>query len=65
MQKLSTFIIAFCISTMIHAQDTTNFNFGFNHLAISVKDVDASAAFYIKTLHLPEITNRSKLEGVR
>jgi hypothetical protein len=63
MQKLSYLAIALCISAMMHAQDTTNFNFGFNHLAISVKDVDVSAAFYIKTLHLREITNRSKLEA--
>jgi catechol 2,3-dioxygenase-like lactoylglutathione lyase family enzyme len=49
----------------VQAQDTSSFNFAFNHLALSVKDVDASADFYKKVLKLHEITNRSKLEGVR
>src|SRR6187402_3355037 len=47
------------------AQDKPNFGFTFNHLAISVKDVNRSADFYATILGLPEITNRSKLEGVR
>ena len=47
------------------AQDSTAFNFAFNHLALSVKDVNTSASFYAKVLGLKEITNRSKLEGVR
>ena len=34
-------------------------------MALSVKDVDRSADFYRKVLKLQEITNRSKLEGVR
>jgi len=48
----------------LHAQDTS-FKFSVNHLAISVKDVNRSAEFYMKVLKLPEIVNRSKIEGVR
>ena len=49
----------------MHAQDSTSFNFTFNHLALSVKDVNRSAEFYAKVLKLQEITNRTKIEGIR
>ena len=39
--------------------------FSFNHLALSVKDVNRSAAFYATVLKLPEIVNRTKIEGIR
>lgn len=47
------------------AQDNNNFNFTFNHLALSVKDVDSAVAFYKKVMNLQEITNRTKMEGIR
>ena len=47
----------------IRAQDNSPFTF--NHLAISVKDVDRSAEFYKNVLKLPEITNRTKMQGIR
>jgi hypothetical protein len=53
------------ISGLLQAQDTTSYHFAFNHMALSVKDVNRSAEFYKNVLSLPEITNRSKLEGVR
>lgn len=65
MQKLKLFIITLFISGFIQAQDVTSFNFAIDHLAISVKNVDRSAEFYKNVLKLQEITNRSKLEGVR
>jgi catechol 2,3-dioxygenase-like lactoylglutathione lyase family enzyme len=37
----------------------------FNHLAISVKDADASAKFYGGVLNLHELTNRAATNGVR
>ncbi|RYF86449.1 MAG: VOC family protein [Chitinophagaceae bacterium] len=40
-------------------------NLTFNHLAISVRDVTRSAAFYRDILQLKEIENRGKVEGVR
>jgi len=57
--------IAFSFSAFLHAQENTSFHFAFNHLALSVKDVDRSAEFYMNVLKLPEIVNRSKIEGVR
>ena len=65
MRKITLLLTALAFVSLLWAQDTTSFNFRFNHLALSVKDVDQSAEFYKNVLNLPEITNRSKLEGVR
>ena len=65
MRKILFLIIAISFASFIHAQDTTSFNFTFNHLALSVKDVDRSIDFYKKVLNLKEITNRTKIEGIR
>lgn len=65
MRKITLLLIVTFVSGFLLAQDATPFNFNFNHMALSVKDVDRAAEFYIKVLKLPEITNRSKLEGVR
>ena len=65
MKKLKLFLIALSFSGFLLAQENTSFNFRYNHLALSVKDVDRSAEFYMKVLKLPEILNRSKIEGVR
>lgn len=37
----------------------------FDHVALSVKDVDQSAQFYMETLNLKEITNRTQINGIR
>ncbi len=65
MEKLRLLVIALFISGLLQGQDTATFNFGIDHIALSVKDVDRSAGFYKKILKLQEITNRSKLEDVR
>lgn len=41
------------------------FAFSFNHIAISVKDVDKSAAFYQKVLQLEEIANTASNSKTR
>ena len=64
MKKLSTFFIAILFTTLLHAQDNS-FKFSFDHLALSVKDLDRSADFYATVLMLPEIVNRTKMEGIR
>jgi catechol 2,3-dioxygenase-like lactoylglutathione lyase family enzyme len=64
MKKLPLLILLVLFNGLLHAQDTT-FKFSVNHLALSVKDVNRSAEFYMKVLKLPEIVNRSKIEGVR
>ena len=65
MKKLKLLLVALSFSAFLLAQENTSFNFRYNHLALSVKDVDRSAEFYMKVLKLPEILNRSKIEGVR
>jgi catechol 2,3-dioxygenase-like lactoylglutathione lyase family enzyme len=64
MRKIILIIIPVLLSTLAFAQDN-QVSFNFDHMALSVKDVNRSADFYGKVLGLPEITNRSKLEGVR
>jgi lactoylglutathione lyase len=62
-QFISAIILFSCLQ--LKAQDTSSFKFAFNHLALSVKDVNRSAAFYKEVLRLKEITNRSAIEGIR
>jgi lactoylglutathione lyase len=59
---LSTFLSLFAAT--LFAQDSAA-TFSFNHQALSVKDLNISADFYKNVLGLREITNRSKLDGVR
>ena len=65
MKKLSLLLVILLITVTFHAQDSASFNFSLNHVALSVKDVNASADFYSKVLKLPEITNRTKNPGIR
>ena len=65
MRKTTVLIFTLIFSVIVRGQDTTSSNLTFNHLAISVKDVNRSAEFYKKILKLKEIENRAKLEGVR
>ena len=65
MKKTALLLSAFFFAALLQAQDSASFKFSINHLAISVKDLNRSAEFYGKVLKLPEITNRSKIEGIR
>lgn len=65
MRKITFFIIALSFICFVKGQDTTSFNLTFNHLALSVVDIDRSVDFYKNVLNLSEITNRTKTEGVR
>ena len=65
MKKISLLLIAFILSGFLQAQDASTINFTFNHLALSVKDVDRSAEFYKNVLNLQEISNRTKIDGIR
>ena len=64
MNKLLFLPMLLSLNGLMQAKDTS-FKFSVNHLALSVKDVNRSAEFYMKVLKLPEIVNRSKIEGVR
>jgi catechol 2,3-dioxygenase-like lactoylglutathione lyase family enzyme len=50
---------------ILRAQDPPKTTFSFNHVALSVKDVNKSAEFYKDVLNLQEITNRTKMDGIR
>ena len=65
MKKVSLLFIAVLCTILLQAQDSIVGKFSFNHLALSVKDVNRSAEFYSKVLQLPEIVNRTKIEGIR
>ncbi len=65
MKKISSLLIALACIACVHAQENTTFKISYNHLALSVKDVNRSAAFYNTVMMLPEITNRSAIDGIR
>ena len=65
MLKLSLLLISLYLTGYVHAQENDSFNFTFNHMALSVKDIDRSVSFYKKVLSLKEITNRTKTAGIR
>jgi catechol 2,3-dioxygenase-like lactoylglutathione lyase family enzyme len=48
-----------------HAQDAARVTLAFDHLALSVKDVDRSADFYSRVLNLSEIDRQARAKGVR
>jgi lactoylglutathione lyase len=50
-------------SYLVSAQNT--YKVTFDHVALHVSDVDRSANFYHNVMKLTEITNRSKIAGVR
>lgn len=65
MKRIILFTLGFLLVIAVYSQDTTGFKFSADHIALSVKDVNRAADFYIKVLKLTEITNRSKIEGIR
>lgn len=64
MRALNYLFIFITISSIVWAQETDKVTLTFNHLALSVSDVDRSAEFYKDVLGLQEITNRTKMEGI-
>jgi lactoylglutathione lyase len=65
MKKTIILIICLACTGLLRAQDSATFDFNFNHMALSVKDLNVSAEFYKNVFQLKEITNRSKIEGIR
>jgi lactoylglutathione lyase len=67
MKKLSKLflLILFTYSFNVIGQENNSHQLKLNHIAISVKDVDISATFYKEVLGLEEITNKTKVDGIR
>jgi lactoylglutathione lyase len=65
MKKIVLLTVITMLTLQLRGQDNTSFNLTFNHLALSVKDVNKSADFYGNILKFQEITNKTKSEGVR
>ena len=65
MKKISTLLIAMCIIAGAMAQNSNPFSLKFDHLALSVKDMNRSAEFYMKVFKLSEITNRTANPSIR
>lgn len=64
MRQTFVMVVLIFVAGTVKAQNTS-FDFKLDHVALSVTDVDRAASFCIDVLRLEEITNRSKLEGVR
>lgn len=65
MKNLTTFLLVFLGTGIFYAQNTNSFALKLDHMALSVKDLDRSVAFYTTVLKLTEITNLTRKEGIR
>ncbi|HSN61244.1 MAG TPA: VOC family protein [Ferruginibacter sp.] len=65
MKKILLLVVTMANVILLQAQENDGFKFSFNHLALSVKDVNRSAAFYTEIFKLKEITNRTAMDGIR
>jgi len=65
MKKLLLIILFVLISKPILGQETSSISMMFNHVALSVKDVNVSADFYKNVFNLNEIVNRTEVDGIR
>ncbi len=65
MKKLIVLLLFILLFKSVIGQNNIEYSFSFDHMALSVKDVDSSVDFYKNVLGLKEITNRTKIEGIR
>lgn len=65
MKKTILLVVFLLISKHLIAQEKSDFSMTFDHLALSVDNVDSSAEFYKSILNLSEITNKTKIDGIR
>lgn len=55
----------FFLPNQLIAQEKAVTSFSFDHVVLSVQDVERSAAFYKAILGLDEILNRTEVDGIR
>lgn len=65
MRKTLGLTVIFLLASAGCEVDRRQATLAFNHLALSVKDVDRSADFYKRVLKLPELSRESRANGVR
>ena len=65
MRRTLYLIAVFGLPLPLFAQQEPVASILFNHVAISVQDIDRSADFYRSVFGLREITNRTEVEGIR
>jgi catechol 2,3-dioxygenase-like lactoylglutathione lyase family enzyme len=65
MKNIIILLILIQLSQFANGQDQNATSVTFNHVALSVKDVDQTAKFYKNTLNLKEITNKTEKAGIR
>lgn len=65
MKKFIILLLFTSVSKFLNAQDAINIDMVFNHVSLSVKDVNVSADFYQHVFNLNEIVNRTKVDGIR
>ena len=65
MNRVLVIALAFGISFASTADEPPGIDITFNHVALSVADVDRSTAFYREVFGLEEIVNRTEIEGIR
>ncbi|RIA09613.1 catechol 2,3-dioxygenase-like lactoylglutathione lyase family enzyme [Flavobacteriaceae bacterium MAR_2010_72] len=65
MKKLIIILCLILSSKSVMAQSTTEISMIFNHVSLSVSDVDVSFDFYKTMFQLEEIVNRTKVDGIR
>ena len=65
MRRALYLIAVFGLPLPLFAQQGPVASISFNHVALSVQDVNQSADFYRVVFGLREITNRTEVEGIR
>ena len=65
MKKLILCLFVLVFSGAIRGQNTNVLTLKLDHVALSIKDLDRSVAFYTTVLKFTEITNLTRKEGIR